>query len=375
MQVALDPAQLGGLGVQRAAARAGQHVDALGQLLLAHRDAARATRSSSARAGRARRPCPNSGQNSQKPNPVSGPDEGEDRRRRRTTARRGSTAPATAAARRWPFGSRTARATGIDEPEPDPDRPEIMPKPVAAQITTITKTMQPGHAELHRVHDAPVDLAPGLVHHSSFSMTSTIALDAAVSSLGRDGVRYWGCPHPATIARRCLPPPPPRHQGNPRRAAPRRGADLDRRRLQRQPRARAAGRRSSSPPTAATRSSSPAASTPTTNNRMELTAALEGLRSLPDGADVDRGHRLAADAQLDDGLAARLEEEGLEDRGGQAGQEPGPADGAGGRGQPARAACAGTGCAGTRPAPRTRTRRSTTAPTSSRSPRRPRQAA
>ena len=89
----------------------------------------------------------------------------------------------------------------------------------------------------------------------------------------------------------------------------------------------------------------------TTNNRMELTAALEGLRSLPDGADVDRGHRLAADAQLDDGLAAGLEEEGLEDRRGQAGQEPGPARGAGGRGQPARAACAGTGCAGTRPAP------------------------
>ena len=37
VQVALDPAQLGGLGVQRAAAGAGEHVDALGQLLLAHR--------------------------------------------------------------------------------------------------------------------------------------------------------------------------------------------------------------------------------------------------------------------------------------------------------------------------------------------------
>ena len=46
---------------------------------------------------------------------------------------------------------------------------------------------------------------------------------------------------------------------------------------------------------------------------MELTAALEGLRSLRT-ARTHGGHRLTVDAQLDDGLAARLEEEGLEDR-------------------------------------------------------------
>ena len=78
-----------------------------------------------------------------------------------------------------------------------------------------------------------------------------------------------------------------------------------------------------------------------------------------------RGDGLAADAELDDDLAAGLEAQGLEDGGGQAGQEPGPADRARRRGQAARGTCAGTGSAGTRPAPRTRTRRSTTAPTSS----------
>ena len=46
----------------------------------------------------------------------------------------------------------------------------------------------------------------------------------------------------------------------------------------------AAGRRSSSRPDGASRSSSRAATPHTTNNRMEYTAALEGLRSLPAGS-------------------------------------------------------------------------------------------
>ena len=154
--------------------------------------------------------------------------------------------------------------------------------------------------------------------------------------------------------------------------APRgRGPRVDRRRLLRQPRPRRLGgdrrlaRRRD-------RSSSRAATPHTTNNRMEYTAALEGLRSLPPGSARLHRHRLAADARLDDEVDRRLEAQGLEDRRRRPGEEPGPRARARGRDRRATTRCAGTGSAGTRRAPRTRTRRSTTAPTASRSPRPPR---
>ena len=74
----------------------------------------------------------------------------------------------------------------------------------------------------------------------------------------------------------------------------------------------------------------------TTNNRMELSAALEGLRSLPDGSKVV----VVTDSQLMLNSMTKwlpgLEAQGLEDRRGPAGQEPGPADRARRRDQPPR---------------------------------------
>ena len=59
------------------------------------------------------------------------------------------------------------------------------PNPVAAQITTITKTISAGDAELHRLHSAPVDLAPRLVHAcTAFSMVSSIAPERRVHPWG-----------------------------------------------------------------------------------------------------------------------------------------------------------------------------------------------
>ena len=107
----------------------------------------------------------------------------------------------------------------------------------------------------------------------------------------------------------------------------------------------------------------------TTNNRMELHRGAGGPALAARRRARVRGDRLAADAQLDDGLAAAAGSA-------RAGRRP-PASRSrtrtcSRRWRPrsaATAACAGTGCARMRRAPPTRTRRSTTARTSSRSPR------
>ena len=62
----------------------------------------------------------------------------------------------------------------------------------------------------------------------------------------------------------------------------------------------------------------------TTNNRMEYTAALEGLRSLPDGSTRLHRDRLEADAGFDDQVDPGVEAQGLEDRRRGSGEEPGP---------------------------------------------------
>ena len=179
----------------------------------------------------------------------------------------------------------------------------------------------------------------------------------------------------APLASPPMPPaPPPPAAREQSRSSPASGevARVDRRRVLGQSRPRAAGRRSSSRPDG--------------GEPVELSGGERAHDEQPDG--VHRGargaalaagrqprvhrHRLAADARLDDEVDRGLEAQGLEDGRRRPGQEPGPRARARGRDRPPRRTCAGTGCAGTRPAPRTRTRRSTTAPTASRSPRPPR---
>ena len=124
VQVALDPPQLGGLHVDRAAPRAGQLVDALLELLLA-RPGAGGRR---ARARRARRGAPSSGQTGQKSPP---PDSAQiatsgSRASERGRLARGRAAPGTGrAAPPRATEDHHVDAGGDGEPEPHPAGPEV----------------------------------------------------------------------------------------------------------------------------------------------------------------------------------------------------------------------------------------------------------
>ena len=89
----------------------------------------------------------------------------------------------------------------------------------------------------------------------------------------------------------------------------------------------------------------------TTNNRMEYTAALEGLRSLPAGgsACIVTDSRLMLDSMTK--WIHGWKRKGWKTAARRAGQEPGPGDGARRRDRPPRRASAGTGSRATRPAP------------------------
>ena len=87
-------------------------------------------------------------------------------------------------------------------------------------------------------------------------------------------------------------------------------------------RARAAGPRCCRP--AGARRRSPAPRVRTTNNRMELQAVIEALQALKRPAAGAAVHRFAVRAPRHPRVAAAMEGARLEDRGQQAGQEPGP---------------------------------------------------
>ena len=89
----------------------------------------------------------------------------------------------------------------------------------------------------------------------------------------------------ARIARHATCPPPLRpHRRDPGRGPSRGGAGVDRRRLPPQSRAPAAGPRSSCRRTLTRTVELHGGAPDTTNNRMEFTAAIEGLRALPAGS-------------------------------------------------------------------------------------------
>ncbi len=196
VQVALDPAQLGGLDVQRAAARAGQHVHALGQLLLARRmQRAPPDRRQRVQAERG----DHAEQRPEEPEAEPGqrPDEGQD------AAGDARQAAWVLSARHWrgpALALRIAYCTRERDrqPEPHPDRPEIIAEAGRDPDHDHHEDDQPGEAELHRVRDAPVDLAAGLVCPcSSFSMVSTIALRTPVSRWGAMASRTEAVPTPS----------------------------------------------------------------------------------------------------------------------------------------------------------------------------------
>ena len=122
---------------------------------------------------------------------------------------------------------------------------------------------------------------------------------------------------------------------------------MDRRRLPRQPRPRRLGA-IVVPPGGATPLELHGGEPHTTNNRMEYTAAIEGLRSLPPGSNAcvvtDSTLMLDSMTKWIKGWKRR----GWKTAARQAGQEPGPRAGAGGGDRPPRARCAGTGSTGTR---------------------------